>query len=417
MQALRIVEALDPIHQVNTGLCPSLVPNLIDPFDLKGLEEAFGHRIIPAVGLSAHGLHHRIVLDQTAVGMAGVLASAVGMHDQSGSRLTTPVCRFKRLANEVSFDAFAHRPTDDPATGKIDDHREIEPPFCGRDEGDITDPGTVHRPTRKSPIKDIQSNRLGVIRVGRHAVRPSIHRPKLLTLQALTHTLMPRCRSLVAKFPNNPLSSIAAAAAGVDRGNLNIQIRVGDGTRTRTASSPLTVAAPGNRQQSTHPGDRELVAMLLNPGVSHRDPLAKYTAAFFTISRSSFASANSRRSRAFSASSSVGGRLTGTAEGSPTLSLPERLKRTQFHRLESGIPSRFAAWVPPIDSASRTASTLNSCVYCRFGISSLLPIRPSVHQKTTKNLMYVKLGQGHCSTRKNSLLVFTAFSLTLRRNV
>jgi len=45
MQALRIVEALDPIHQVNTGLCPSLVPNLIDPFDLKGLEEAFGHRI------------------------------------------------------------------------------------------------------------------------------------------------------------------------------------------------------------------------------------------------------------------------------------------------------------------------------------------------------------------------------------
>jgi len=62
--------------------------------------------------------------------------------------------------------------------------------------------------------------------------------------------------------------------------------------------------------------------------------------------------------------------------------------------LESGISRRFAAWLPPIDSASRTASILYSSVYRRFGTSPFLLICSSVHQKITKILMYVKPGQG-----------------------
>jgi hypothetical protein len=50
-----------------------------------------------------------------------------------------------------------------------------------------------------------------------------------------------------------------------------------------------------------------VVAMLLDPGVLHRDSLAKYAAAFYTISRSSLALASSRRSRAFSTSNSETG--------------------------------------------------------------------------------------------------------------
>ena len=58
------------------------------------------------------------------------------------------------------------------------------------------------------------------------------------------------------------------------------------------------------------------------------------------------------------------------------VSLPARLSLIQFHRLESGMPNRLAALLPPIDSLSLTASTLNSSVYCRFGTDSLLPIAP-----------------------------------------
>src|SRR5882672_2602201 len=138
--------------------------------------------------------------------------------------------------------------------------------------------------------------------------------------------------------------------------------------------------------------------MLLDPGVPHRDSFAKYAAAFFTISRSSLALASSRRSRETSASSSLTPRFIGTAAPAAPLSLPARLNRIQFHKLESGMPSRFAAWLPPIDSASRTASSLNSSVYCRFGTDSFLPISSSVHQKPTSNLMYVNPRQGQSAT-------------------
>src|SRR5277367_701288 len=78
--------------------------------------------------------------------------------------------------------------------------------------------------------------------------------------------------------------------------------------------------------------------------------------------------------------------------------------RHQFHILELGISSRLAAWLPPIDSASRTASILYSSVYRRFGTSSFLLIRSSVHQKITKILMYVKPGQGHLSPIERSVI-------------
>ena len=105
--------------------------------------------------------------------------------------------------------------------------------------------------------------------------------------------------------------------------------------------------------------------------------------------------ASSRRNRAFSASTSVIDRLTATAAPSAVLSLPARLNLIQFPRLDSGMPNRLAAWLPPIDSPSLTASILNSALYRRFPTNSFLLISPSVHQKFTNNLMYVKPGQGH----------------------
>ena len=86
--------------------------------------------------------------------------------------------------------------------------------------------------------------------------------------------------------------------------------------------------------------------MLVDPGVLHRDSFAKYAAAFFTMSKSSFVLASSRRNRPFSASTSVTDRFTGTAAPSAAVSLPARLSLIQFHRLESGMPNRLAALLP-----------------------------------------------------------------------
>ena len=61
------------------------------------------------------------------------------------------------------------------------------------------------------------------------------------------------------------------------------------------------------------------------------------------MSRSTLVLASSRRKRAFSASTSITGRFTGTLVPSAAFSGPVRLSLIQFPRLESGMLSRFAA--------------------------------------------------------------------------
>src|ERR1700722_229401 len=78
--------------------------------------------------------------------------------------------------------------------------------------------------------------------------------------------------------------------------------------------------------------------LCFDPGVLHRDSLAKYAAAFFNMSLSTLAEANSRRNRSTSASSSFTDRgVAVTPLEDP--SLPARSSFTQLNKLESGIPS------------------------------------------------------------------------------
>ena len=195
------------------------------------------------------------------------LAPAVGVHDQPGAGLTTPVRRRERLADKIRFDPIVHRPTDDTTASKIHDHGQIQPTFSSGDIRDIANPGTGHRPAIKPSIKGVGRNRLGVLRIGRHAVRPPVHRAKLLALQILTYSFMSWRRSLHAKFAKNPRPSIAATATGVDRSNLHIQNRIGDAALARCPFPPLKVTRTRDQQQTAHPGDGKLVAIFINPGV------------------------------------------------------------------------------------------------------------------------------------------------------
>ena len=61
-----------------------------------------------------------------------------------------------------------------------------------------------------------------------------------------------------------------------------------------TAHAPRLIAALGDVQQSAQLGDRMLVAELIDHGVSHFDSEATSAVAFFKMSRSILAMANSR---------------------------------------------------------------------------------------------------------------------------
>lgn len=135
------------------------------------------------------------------------------------------------------------------------------------------------------------------------------------------------------------------------------------------AHAPLAVAAARHLQHAAQPADGVLVAMLADPGVLHRGPLAKYAVAFRRTSTSSFASASSLRKRLFSASSSLTGSRAGTSLGTvaPLAPADAMPRLGQLPNVATGTPRRHAASCPPTDAASLTASALNSCVYCLLG--------------------------------------------------
>ena len=80
-----------------------------------------------------------------------------------------------------------------------------------------------------------------------------------------------------------------------------------------------------------------------------------------------------------------------------------RLARSITAAVDCGTPSLLAAALPPIGSANRVASTLNSSVYCRFLPTPSCPSHSFVHQNINKLPMYVKPGQGHTGAARNVL--------------
>src|SRR5271166_2879157 len=127
----------------------------------------------------------------------------------------------------------------------------------------------------------------------------------------------------------------------------------------------------------------------LNKGVLHFWPFAKYAVAFPRMSRSIVTRASSARRRLFSICSAV----TALPLLAP-LSLPSRFAFTQLNSVCSTTPRlRAAAAMLWPDSTSRTASCLNSSVYCArvdlvIFVSPLLILNHSAKG-------YVLRGQGH----------------------
>ena len=192
-------------------------------------------------------------------------------------------------------------------------------------------------------VEDVRRHRLAMVGIRRHPVGALVDRSQRLPLQAAAHPLRTHLQALLAQPANDARTPIAAFARRVQCRHLRIQPRIGLRPGARRTPPPLQIARARHHQQSAHPADRVIVAMLLDPGVPHRDSFAKYAAAFFTISRSSLALASSRRSRAFSASTSETGRLTGPPRPRPE---PTSLRDSAEPSSSWSTAESPAAWPP-----------------------------------------------------------------------
>src|SRR5580693_8910252 len=197
-------------------------------------------------------------------------------------------------------------------------------------------------------------------RIRRYTVGSFVNGAQSLSLETVAHPFVAGLNTLLVQSSNDARPAVTTLTTHVNRGHVRIERLIGHRSLTGFSPSPLAIPRTGYLQLAGHPRHIELIAMFFHPGVPHRDSFAKYAAAFFTISKSSFALDSSRRNRTFSASNSTIVRFTGTALPVTAFSLPDRLSSSQFHKLEYGTPNRFAASVHPIDSLNRTPSTLNS---------------------------------------------------------
>src|SRR5450631_430372 len=151
--------------------------------------------------------------------------------------------------------------------------------------------------------------RICVLRVRRHHSKP----PSLVALQTvLAHH---PCNALVidwtalrlADLRRHPTPAISSSLFALRVPNLLDQLFVLQRALRGRALVLLMESAAQHRQQLAHHRRRIDLSMLFNPRVLHIDSLAKYAAAFFNISFSSFSFVFSCLKRLSSASSSLTG--------------------------------------------------------------------------------------------------------------
>src|SRR5438270_6043858 len=88
MSPLPVVEQLDVFEQLVACLSSGTPPARIDQFDFEGGEKAFRHRVVPAVAFTAHAAVDAVYRQQLLILVAGVLAAAIRVMQQTLRRLT-----------------------------------------------------------------------------------------------------------------------------------------------------------------------------------------------------------------------------------------------------------------------------------------------------------------------------------------
>jgi hypothetical protein len=160
-----------------------------------------------------------------------------------------------------------------------------------------------------------------------------------------------------AQFGVDARAAVGSAAAPVDLANALGQLPIGPRSRRGPPVPPGVVARARHAQRPAQQPDR-VVGGLVGDELAavHRVALAlaKYTAAFLRISRSSFSSATSRRSLASSAFSSV---VTPARWPASTSAW-----RSQRRMVSGSTPRSRATWLGrrPLVRASSTARARNS---------------------------------------------------------
>src|ERR1035437_6446774 len=177
------------------------------------------------------------------------------------------------------------------------------------------------------------------------------------------YPLLAHAKALSPQLSPDPRPAVGSAIRrihGADMHQQSLITQMATRNHTPPAHPVFMVTAHAPPQNSTLHTDRPHPPVTLNKGVLHFWPFAKYAVAFPRMSRSILTRDNSARKRLISICST----LTALLLAGP-FSRPSRFALTQLYKVCSTTPRlrAVAAMLWP-DSTIRTASCLNSSVYC-----------------------------------------------------
>src|SRR5208282_3204472 len=258
----------------------------------------------------------------------------------------------------------AHRPADDLPRVQIENDRQVQPTLARGDIRQVGGPHLIRALRLEVLVEPVRRHRQGVLGVRGRLEPPLVPAVQPVLPHQPLHPPFAHRNAAPLELLIDPRRPIRSPGLLVDLADALQQLALAQPFLRPVASLPGREATVTHLQRHAQHLQRIRVAMLFNKRVPHSDSLAKYAAAFFTISISIFSRATSARSREISICSGVIG-----LPFSALPSLPSACAFTQLRIDCSGTPiSRATLRTASPPRTRRNASSLNSSVYATFGI-------------------------------------------------
>jgi hypothetical protein len=262
---------------------------------------------VPAVALTAHARHHAVMRHDLAVGIGGVELTAVGVVDQSNGR---PACgdgHAQGAQDQSDVVARRHRPTHHAPGVQIQQHRQIQPACPRSDKRDVAHPSLIGFVCLELPLQQIGRDPVPMLGMRRQTEAATPPREDAVHPAQSGNALAATGDAFGRQMTPHATRAVRLSELCMNALEVRQQASIGNGACTLAAPPPIVVAAARYPQQPA-PARNACDHLFLDEGVLHPRCLAKYAAAFFSMSRASVTRASSRFRRSTSESSLAGRR-------------------------------------------------------------------------------------------------------------
>src|SRR5712692_4158950 len=369
-RTLRLVTRLEPIAELG----------------LHRREKRFHHRVVETITAAAHAARDAMGPEDRLVILTRIRTPAVGVMQKATLGAPTLQRHLQRLDRQVSIVRRADGPPDDKPGEQVENGGKIQLAALADDElRRVADPALVHCRRRELPIEQIRGHGLVMIAHGRDC-EPLAHPCfQALFLHQSDHALAADVFLLFEQILVDTRAAVPMLAPLKRRPDQHFQAAIVTGMRRFQTALPGVEATARHAQTATENTDGMLGLLRRDEGKPHRLCFAKKAAAFFRISRSSWAIRNSFRSRASSSRSAVVRPVLPCVRSA-------RARSTQLRSADSVKPKSRATApiVLPSSSTSRTAPAMNSSLNRRRArrpvlLDPILDIVSALRKVSTKS--------------------------------